>query len=94
MGSTSEVDISHSSTDKFAFYATLGVPEIWRYDGRRAQIYHLMGQSYVESPASRAFPVLTVDVLLEFLQQGKTVSQSAVLRSFRQWLQKQKRPNP
>lgn len=81
-----EVDISHSSLGKFAFYASLGVPEIWRYDGKRLQIYHLMPQGYVEASASRAFPFLSRDVLSQFLERGKTAGQSATLRAFREWL--------
>ena len=52
-----EIDITSESLSKFPIYAAFGVPEIWRYDGRAAQIYHLVNQSYVETDASLAFPV-------------------------------------
>lgn len=87
-----EVDVAHSSISKFDFYAGLGVPEIWRYDERRVQIYHLTEQGYVEAPASHAFPMLTSDVLSRFMEQGKAQGRRAVLRSFREWMQKQRPP--
>ncbi len=81
-----EIDISHDSTSKLDFYAALGVPELWRYDERRAKIYHLIDRNYVEMPASLALPPLTADALTGFLEQSKTEGQSAALRSFRAWL--------
>ncbi len=81
-----EIDVAHQSTSKFPFYASLGVPELWRYDERHAQIYHLMEQRYVEMPASRAFPILTGEVLSRFLEQSKAEGQSKTLRVFREWM--------
>lgn len=86
-----EIDVSHESRGKFNFYAALGVPEIWRYDEQRAQIYHLIEGSYVESPNSLAFSVLTAEALTIFLEQSKTEGQSAALKSFRNWLKDQTR---
>jgi len=85
-----EIDVAHGSASKLAIYASLGVPELWWYDERRLQIYHLTGQGYVEAPGSRAFPVLTSDVLSRFLERSKTEPQRAVLRSFREWLRAQR----
>lgn len=85
-----EIDISHESTRKLAIYAGMGVPEVWRYDGKRAHIYQLVGQDYLAVNASLVLPVFTTDVLARFLEQGKTEGQTAVRRSFREWLQAQK----
>lgn len=84
-----EIDVSHESTDKFDFYASIGVPEIWRYDEQRAQIFHLQDQTFIEMPSSRALPLLTSDALTRFLDQSKTQGQSATLKSFREWLRSQ-----
>lgn len=81
-----EIDVSHESTGKFAFYARLGVPEVWFYDERQARIYHLTEQGYAEATLSRAFPPLTADALSRFLEQSKTAGQSRTLQSFRDWL--------
>jgi Uma2 family endonuclease len=84
-----EIDVVQKSMSKFSVYASLGVPELWRYDGRRLQVYHLTEQGYVEAPASRALVVLTSDVLSVFLERAKTEPQRAVLKSFREWLRTQ-----
>ena len=81
-----EIDVSHRSKTKLAIYERFGVPEVWRYDERRLRIYELTPQGYVESAASLTFPFLTCEVLTDLLERSKTMGQSAVLRSFREWL--------
>lgn len=83
-----EVDLSSASTAKRDFYAHIGVPEIWRYDGRRLQILQWTASGYVETSHSPAFPVLTAKRLTQALEQSKTQGQSAALRAFRKWLRK------
>ncbi len=84
-----EIDLSRSSSIKYEFYARIGVPEVWSYDGDRARILHLAKQGYVEASNSLAFPLLTADRLTKTLERSKTAGQSAALRAFRQWLRKQ-----
>jgi Uma2 family endonuclease len=81
-----EVDISHNSFGKFPFYSDIGVPEIWRCDEEGVEIYHLIERRYVEAQASRSFRFITRETLSEYLNQSKTRSRAAVLRSFRAWL--------
>jgi len=47
-----EIDTTNESRAKFSIYAALGIPEIWRYDGRQVEIYNLKGGSYVRTNAS------------------------------------------
>lgn len=81
-----EVDITNESLSKFPIYAAFLVPEIWRYDGKRARIYHLVIDSYLEREASLSFPFLTAEAMTEFLDQNKTLGQTAALAAFRQWV--------
>ena len=81
-----EVDITNESLSKFPIYAAFLVPEIWRYDGEQARIYHLVNQTYVERDESLSFPVLTAQAMTEFLEQSKTQGQTAGLAAFRQWV--------
>jgi Uma2 family endonuclease len=81
-----EVDITNESLSKFPIYAAFFVPEIWRYDGKQARIYHLADQNYLEGDASLSFPFLTTQAMTEFLEQSKTQGQTAALRAFRQWV--------
>lgn len=85
-----EIDITSESLSRFHTYAALGVPEIWRYDERQVEIYHLTETGYVQAAASRAFPFLTAAVLLQFLERSQTEGQSATLRAFREWVKQQK----
>ena len=81
-----EVDITNESLSKFPIYAAFGVPEIWRYDGKRGAIYHLAGQEYVEAASSLSFPCLTAKAMTQFLEQSKTQGQSAALTAFRLYI--------
>jgi len=89
-----EIDITSESLSRFHIYANLGVPEIWRYDEQRVEIYHLTETGYVEAGASRAFPFLTGDVLTQFLERCQTEGQSAALRAFREWVRTEKPSRP
>lgn len=81
-----EVDISHGSKRKFSFYGNLGVPEIWTYQRGQLRICHWTKQGYLEATGSQSFPLLTSEIITQFLEQGKSAGQSAALREFRQWL--------
>jgi Uma2 family endonuclease len=81
-----EIDTTNDSWKKFPIYATLGVPEIWRYDGRQTQFYQLGGAEYRPVANSRAFPVLTPQVLTDFLAHSQREGQTAALRACRAWL--------
>jgi Uma2 family endonuclease len=84
-----EIDISHSSMNKAGIYSALGVPEIWRYDGRRLRVFLLDEDDYVESPTSRAFPQLPLAELVRFLDRRSSLSETQLIRAFREWVRKQ-----
>jgi len=84
-----EIDVSHESASKLPIYAGMRVPEVWQYDGRRVRFFRLTGQDYSEVNASRILPVLTNVLVGRFLELGETAGQTAVRRSFREWLRAQ-----
>lgn len=81
-----EVDTTNFSLDKFHIYAALGVPEIWRYDGKEARFYYQAESGYEEMTNSRAFPSLAASLLANYIEQSKTAGQTASLAAFRQKL--------
>ena len=81
-----EIDLTNASQPKFPIYATLGVPEIWHYDGSQAYFYHLAGEQYVETSHSQAFPFLSSTILAQFIEQSKTEGQDAALDATRAWV--------
>ena len=87
-----EIDITNESLSKFPIYAAFGVPEIWRYDGKQVEIYHLVARSYVTSEESLSFPQLTAQAMTDFLEQSKTEGQSVALVSFRKRIPAPQKP--
>ena len=81
-----EIDMSRESLYKLQIYATLGVPEIWRYDGKAAHFYTLVGENYEVTQHSLAFPTLSAHDLTRYVEQSKTEGQSVVLAAFLQGL--------
>lgn len=80
-----EVDITSPSLKKFPIYAAMGVPEIWRYDGRAVSIYRLEGGSYAEADESAALPRLTGGVLSRFVRESESAGRREWLRGVREW---------
>lgn len=81
-----EIDITNSSVNKFSIYSALGVPELWRYDGRVLKFYQLVEGTYSEVESSLAFPLISTSELTPFIEQSKTIGEIALLKSFRLWV--------
>jgi Uma2 family endonuclease len=84
-----EVDVHHNSMNKLGTYAALGVPELWRFDGKALTIYLLDENSYRESETSLALPFLTSRVLTDAVLRLNTDGETAALVAFDKWLQEQ-----
>jgi Uma2 family endonuclease len=84
-----EVDVHHDSEDKLAIYAGLGVPEVWRYESGQLSIYLLEDGSYVEAAQSRALPLLTAELLTNYLWRLCEDGEYQALMAFDEWLQTQ-----
>ena len=93
-----EVDITNSSINKLSICSALGVPEHWRYDGKKLEIRILKNGAYELSDRSAAFPRLQfADVLPEFIRSGRRdfLAMSDRFRAWvRQELRKRKPPRP
>jgi Uma2 family endonuclease len=88
-----EVDVSHSSVNRFAIYAALGVPEVWRLDGDVLAFHVLQADgTYQQADASLSFPSVSPGDLLAFVQKARLAGDAnLVLRAFREWV-RQRRP--
>jgi Uma2 family endonuclease len=82
-----EVELSRSALDKFVIYQSLGVPEIWRFDGTELKV-HLRAKDgdYRLVDSSAAFPLLPLDGLQEFLSRWKTSGETRLVREFAEWV--------
>jgi Uma2 family endonuclease len=80
-----EVDITHTDINKPALYASMGVPEFWRYDGREWRIYQLHGHEYLEVPHSPTFPIVSKAKFYEFLEIAR-LDEVAAEVNLREWV--------
>jgi Uma2 family endonuclease len=84
------IEIDITSRTRFNNYEALGVPELWRYDGRRLEINVLQAARYVESQTSFNFPNLPIaDVLPQYVEQSKAIGRNATMKAFRNWIRAQ-----
>jgi Uma2 family endonuclease len=66
-----EVDITHTDIDKNRLYASMGVPEFWRFNGQELKIYTLQEATYVECDRSPTFPWVQKEYLYNFLEEAQ-----------------------
>ena len=86
-----EIDETHKSDDKFEIYAAFGIKEFWLYDAEILRIFKLSETGeYLLSKNSLALPILTTEVLTEFLNRSQREDQFDVLLDFEKWLQENK----
>lgn len=80
-----EVDITSLSTFRQHIFAAFGVPEIWRFDGKKMQILRLENNKYAEIPNSLALPKVTPEKLTEFVRKSETLSRLEWINEVRYW---------
>jgi Uma2 family endonuclease len=81
-----EIDITSSSINQLSLYATLGVGEVWRYDGTVLKFYQLQSGGYVSVDRSPTFPTLSPDQVLEFLADCQTDGINQAVKKLRAWV--------
>jgi Uma2 family endonuclease len=89
-----EIDITSGSLDKRPIYAAVGVPELWRYDGKKLEVFvlQLSSQDYQQVNQSPTFPWMPLDVIPRFIRQSLVDGETATLRAFRAWVREQGSP--
>lgn len=87
------IEIDLTSRTQFNNYEALGVPELWRYNGRKLQINVLQDQKYIESNISYNFPQLPPlsQIIHNYVEQSKTAGRNATMKAFRNWVREQLR---
>jgi Uma2 family endonuclease len=78
-----EIEVSRSEMDRMRIYGKLGVPEVWRYDGKDLSFWSLGGEGYLPIDCSVALPGVTPAYLGEFLAMRDTVCDTTIGRQFR-----------
>lgn len=85
-----EVDITSSSLDRFSIFAAFGVPEVWRFDGERLEIFLLSEGTYAKSEKSTALPFVVPEVLVGFVAESVSLGRLEWLRKVRGWAREQR----
>ena len=80
-----EVETSRTIVDRLQLLARLGVPEVWRFDGREFTALSLIAGEYQSIEHSLALPRLRVADLNPWLSRFEQESESAVLRDLEVW---------
>jgi Uma2 family endonuclease len=81
-----EVDITHTDINKNRLYASMGVPEFWRFNGQVWQILCLVDGGYETRDRSPTFPLIEKSDLYQFLETA-LLDEVAAETSFRRWVQ-------
>lgn len=79
-----ESDYRNSSLNKFNIYASLQVPELWRYRNDKLEVYHLVEGKYERGDRSLVFPFLPIAEVPNLIEQSQTIGQRKAVRLFRE----------
>lgn len=81
-----EIDITSRRSHR-DIYEALGVPELWRFDGKGLRIDVLREGRYVATEQSNQFPDFPVrEAIPQFLDQSRVDGRNAMMRAFRAWV--------
>ncbi|HEX7446717.1 MAG TPA: Uma2 family endonuclease [Pirellulales bacterium] len=81
-----EVDVTYSTLSRMEVYASLRIPEVWRYDGRQVTFNKLATRrKYQSIQHSVAFPFLTPADILRAVDQLDQKDENTLVREFVRW---------
>ena len=79
------LEIDLSSRTHFRHYAGLGIPELWRYDGKELEILLLEEGGYRAADTSLLFPQFELKALVpELVRKARQEGRNKSLKAFRQ----------
>ena len=86
-----EVDVSESSISRMPIYAAFGVTEVWRYEQDGSlQLYCLQEGGYLPIERSRFLSQVRLDELQHFVDRGKEIITSKLIREVQAWAREKK----
>jgi Uma2 family endonuclease len=83
-----EVEITSSAIQKLKLFAAMGVPEVWRHDGEKLEMFVLTKGDYSARDHSRSLPELTATVINSILERRFEMGETSIIREFRLSLQR------
>lgn len=87
-----EIDITHTDIDKLNLYASMGIPEFWRYNRKNLRIYQLRADQYTEVENTSIFPLKSLEVKKHFhdFLLNYQIDEVDAENSFRAWVKEQR----
>ncbi|WP_375340294.1 Uma2 family endonuclease [Okeania sp.] len=84
------IEIDVTSRTHTNIYASLGVRELWRFEGRKLEMYILENTKYIESKFSLHFPDLPlIEIIPEYCDRCKIIGRNQTMKIFRNWVREQ-----
>jgi Uma2 family endonuclease len=78
-----EIDITRRSLNKFSVYESIGVPELWLYDGLQVVVDCLSeAGGYLRSDHSRALPGFPLESVHQVIERSREVGEHAAMAEF------------
>lgn len=89
-----EIEISRSALDRMSIYAALGVPEVWRFDGKSLRVAQLQADgTYIEVSASPSLPFLPLHEVVRWVHLAEEIEDHSEWgRLFREWVRQELAP--
>lgn len=82
-----EIEVSRNVIGRMAIYASMGVPELWRFNGQSLTAYRLGPDGKYELvERSPLFPNLPLDELVRFVAKAQGMDETSWMRSFVDWV--------
>lgn len=88
-----EVEYSRPKIDKLKLYASMGIPEFWRFNGSTLKIYTLSKARYSEVQVSPTFSPVPVKEIPRFIRESRINGEMSTTRAFRSWVKQQIEPH-
>lgn len=82
-----EVDLRRSEVNRPEIYATLGVPEVWRFDGETLRIDRLRDDGTYEASATSQFLPIRPEEVAHWVLDVPADDDNAWVRLLRPWIQ-------
>jgi len=81
-----EVEITSSAIRKMKLFASMGVPEVWRHDGDKLEMFALTDGQYQAINASTSLPGLNPNLINSILARRFDCGETMLIREFRKSL--------
>jgi len=79
-----EIDVTSFSMNKLPLYASIDVPEVWRYEDAEIEILLLNGGSYRKSPESKCLSGIGAGTLTDLMRKSKILRRTEWLKQIRE----------